>query len=386
MESNSNDRERLDSFRSSESRVSRRDMIKHDIDFLRDDPSTMTFARRAALHLMKRYTWYNPQLTEQNQENAHFGMGSSSSWHARDEAVSSQAYIEMDDISNDGSFNKSMLRSPTQRERPSLEKAWAYFEHVTLPRYLDHKSAIRSPQSISENQAGVFTFNVNLSPHSNNRSDDIPIHKYCYDDSKEVMDLAEPGEDSYPTRLYSPFWTPTSQMGDFGLGVGLYFSALRSIMIMTFIAGLINIPNMIYFASNSYSQGQEGLDALIKGSAICTVEEFVPCPTCNLDDFADAPHRIATASNIYSDDDLVFVLKNYCDGAKLQLALVNFATLLLVMYGVVQINNHLKAQEVMFDEDEQTAQDCKLLRALLTLVSLPNAYLTRVHVVRFCCC
>jgi len=33
------------------------------------------------------------------------------------------------------------------------------------------------------------------------------------------MDLAEPGEDRYPTRLYSPIWTPMNQMGDYGLGV-----------------------------------------------------------------------------------------------------------------------------------------------------------------------
>jgi hypothetical protein len=180
------------------------------------------------------------------------------------------------------------------------------------------------------------------------------------DNSQEkVMDLAEPGEDSYPTKLYSPFWTPMNQMGDFGLGVGLYFSALRSIMILTFIAGIINIPNMVYFASDTYSQGQEGVHLLIKGSAVCTVKQYVPCPTCKLEDFADVPHRIATANSVYSDGDLIFVMKNYCDGAKLPLAFVNYVTLLCIMYGLWRIGRHSKAQEVKFDEDEQTAQDCK---------------------------
>jgi hypothetical protein len=148
-------------------------------------------------------------------------------------------------------------------------------------------------------------------------------------------------------------------MGDFGLGVGLYFSALRSTIMLTFIAGVINIPNMVYFASDKYSHGQEGVDVLIRGSAACTLEEFVPCPSCSLEDFAEVPHRISSVYSVYSDQFLIFVLKNNCDGAKLPLALVNYATLLFVMYGLMRINRHLKEQEIKFDEDEQTAQDCE---------------------------
>merc|ERR1712226_499969 len=32
------------------------------IDFLKDKPGEMTYGRQIALYLMKRYTWYNPQL------------------------------------------------------------------------------------------------------------------------------------------------------------------------------------------------------------------------------------------------------------------------------------------------------------------------------------
>lgn len=337
----SNDIAKLDSVTSVTSfgsRVSRRDMTKHEIDFLNDDPSTMTYARRAALYLMRRYSWYNPQLVEQQQ------------LFAENETIAtSPHYIEMDEMSSDGSFNKSMLQSPIRQERPSLEKAWAYFERVTLPRYLDHKSAGVSCETFDR---------VSSSP----REECATTSNYClnYNNSQEqIMDLAERGEDSYPTKLYSPFWTPMNQMGDFGLGVGLYFSALRSIMILTFIAGIINIPNMMYFASERYSQGQEGVHLLIKGSAVCTVKEYVPCPTCKLEDFADALHRIATAQSVYSDGDLIFVMKNWCDGAKLPLAFVNYATLLCIMYGLWRISRHSKAQEVKFDEDEQTAQDCE---------------------------
>eukprot|EP00580_Thalassiosira_gravida_P016537 CAMPEP_0201659950 /NCGR_PEP_ID=MMETSP0494-20130426/2690_1 /ASSEMBLY_ACC=CAM_ASM_000839 /TAXON_ID=420259 /ORGANISM="Thalassiosira gravida, Strain GMp14c1" /LENGTH=774 /DNA_ID=CAMNT_0048137655 /DNA_START=1861 /DNA_END=4185 /DNA_ORIENTATION=+ len=118
---------------------------------------------------------------------------------------------------------------------------------------------------------------------------------------------------------------------------------------------------MIYFASTEYSNGQAGVAIALKGSAVCTVKEFVPCPSCTIENFAGVPHRIATAASQYNDEDLVFVVKNHCDGAKLPLALVNYATLLFVIYGMSRINRHLKEQEVKFDEDEQTAQDYSIV-------------------------
>ncbi len=39
------------------------------------------------------------------------------------------------------------------------------------------------------------------------------------EDKVLIMDLAEPGEDRYPNRLYSLIWMPMNQMGDYGLGV-----------------------------------------------------------------------------------------------------------------------------------------------------------------------
>ena len=181
----SNDDEfRLKSVLSSSSRVSRRDMVKHNIDFLNDDPSSMTFSRRAALYMMRRYSWYNPQITEQRPHSGE----------------REDAYIEMDEMSSDGSFNRTMLQSPVHRERPSLEKAWAYFEHVTLPRYLDHKSAALGSSMTFEK----------ISPE-NRQSDINTVVNMHFDHNnlqEELLDLAEPGDDSYPTKLYSPFWTP----------------------------------------------------------------------------------------------------------------------------------------------------------------------------------
>lgn len=79
------------------------------IDFLQDDRSEMTFARRIALTLMNS-KWYNPKAGEQiEQEKA-----------STDEPTADE----------DNLFEK------VNTDPPSLEKAWAYFEHVSLDRYI----------------------------------------------------------------------------------------------------------------------------------------------------------------------------------------------------------------------------------------------------------
>ena len=75
--------------------------------FLDDDPSEMTYQRRLALYLMKK-KWYNPQYDPKDDE---------------------ENDSDHDDDTATGSFT---VRYP----KPSLAKAWAYFEHSTLQRYV----------------------------------------------------------------------------------------------------------------------------------------------------------------------------------------------------------------------------------------------------------
>lgn len=98
-------------------------------DYLyRDNVKEMTWGRRLARYL-SQYKWYNPQL---NNPNA-----------------------------------------------PSIDEAWAYFEHVTLARHF--------------------------------KPDECAV---------DVNRKAEVGEDEAPTKLYSVLGTPESDLGDFGIGVG----------------------------------------------------------------------------------------------------------------------------------------------------------------------
>lgn len=101
--------------------------------FYKDDPSDMTWGRRLA-HFLSQFRWYyNP--TE-----------------------------------DDGG--------------PSLDAAWAYFEHITLARYI------------------------------------VPTSRGRTSVTRDAIKKAESGETEKPTRLYSVWGTPEKDLGDFGLGIG----------------------------------------------------------------------------------------------------------------------------------------------------------------------
>ena len=76
------------------------DAAEGEIDFLKDRKPLMTFGRRIALFLSERYEWYNPYLGKTTQ----------------------QADSDVDDPTSAAPI-------------PSIAKAWAFFDHVTLSRY-----------------------------------------------------------------------------------------------------------------------------------------------------------------------------------------------------------------------------------------------------------
>ena len=158
-----------------------------------DKSSRMTNGRRIARFLAP-YGWYNPQVKE-----------------------------------DDGIENM---------EKPSLDAAWEYFEHIVLPRCFAGKdigNGIGEEDGLNEVKKQV--------------------------EGKNLV-RAEQGENRWPTKLYPILGTNDEDMSDFGIGVGLYFNTLKYLSIISLLAGLINIPNMIYFASDAY----EGTNGLVKRS------------------------------------------------------------------------------------------------------------------------
>ena len=147
-------------------------------------------------------------------------------------------------------------------------------------------------------------------------------------------------------------------MGDFGIGIGLYFATLQACVILLLLAGFMNISNLVFYAGSEYSGGQEGVRWFLKGSAVCTQHQWVPCDNCAGDITLpqDDLFRFQKGQN-ENGEELQFALKNLCEGALLKVGMVNFGSVLLVILGVIVLAGYLKKKQVVFDLDEQTAQD-----------------------------
>mmetsp|Transcript_7835 Transcript_7835/g.11793 ORF Transcript_7835/g.11793 Transcript_7835/m.11793 type:complete len:1121 (+) Transcript_7835:93-3455(+) len=283
-----------------------------EIDFLTDAPKKMTYGRRIGIHLAKKYAWYNPQLKKD---------------------VTCAPEVE----------ERGVQPKPP---KASIQLAWAYFERMTLPRHKYIPNNQREPPPDDREVPKVSSFDSLTSS----------IRKTLFKGDRDLQ-IANPGEDSYETVLYHPITTPLKQMGDFGLGVGLYFATLLAMTVLMVLAGLMNIPNFRYFGSEDYSDGQQGVSWFLKGSAVCNVHEWVPCPECDADEFKTISDRIVSVNNTDGNGPMTFALRNTCDGAIFRVGMVNFGTTILVLVGVIVMRIYLKKKEVEFDLDEQTAQD-----------------------------
>mmetsp|Transcript_29490 Transcript_29490/g.44646 ORF Transcript_29490/g.44646 Transcript_29490/m.44646 type:complete len:879 (+) Transcript_29490:123-2759(+) len=206
---------------------------------------------------------------------------------------------------------------------PSLDQAWAFFEHYSLPRHF--------PQTLEKN------IRVSIGGRPN-------------------LLKAEAGE-TEPTVLYSVWGTPERELGDFGISVGVYFWLQRVLCGVMFLAGLMSMPNILYFASDEYGQNAGEIGWRTIGSAICTDKEWVPCPTCEEADWTGifgGASRFAT-----TDDGLVFVFRNYCT-IRLREGIVALATMVFVAIAVIFVNYNAGQRAVDLDENEQTTSDYAL--------------------------
>lgn len=217
---------------------------------------------------------------------------------------------------------------PKRPNRPDIMKAWAYYEHVTLPR-----------RFVGEN-AGANAFT-----------------------------RAEPGEHEALTELYDPFRTPQKAFIEWGSGVDLYFISLIFFAFFMLIASLINIPSMLYYASDEYNNDvpkNNATDALtgtganfwfaMKASAVCTNTQWVVCSDCIYDQWKQDVWRFATG--VSSDGvPVTLVVRNTCTGTQFENGFTNYATLLFALVFIALTSLYLRARSVRFDADKVTTTD-----------------------------
>ena len=200
---------------------------------------------------------------------------------------------------------------------PSLSKAYAYYEHVTLPRHFS-----------GDGQA------------------------------EHALRRSEPGESLQSTELYSPFTTPASALVEWGIGVDLYFSTLRIMAGILFCVGLIHLPNLIYYRTD-YSDKTKDTRWSLTGSAVCTTTEWVVCLDCTAKQWntAEEQERFGT-----TEDGTVLVERNDCGFSDiLPRGIVNLAGLFFLTVVIFVLGFYLRAREVRFDEDKVTSTDYSIV-------------------------
>jgi len=165
-----------------------------------------------------------------------------------------------------------------------------------------------------------------------------------------------PGETDVKTHLYSFFQTPEDQLADYGVGVGLYFRNLRVLVILFFGAFLIQLYPILYFQSPEYSDGQPGVKTAVRGSAVCTDQNYYPCVDCSEDDFgASLTTRFV---NVTSEDGiaLTFLKVNDCN-YNFFAGLSSWLAFVFISIGIYVQRRKEKKRAVQLDELEQLTAD-----------------------------
>jgi len=255
-----------------------------------DHDSTKSRPRLLVERKLCKYSWYNPHIKDQKEDNG------------RDQG-------EIGNMESE-TFNNDSI--------PSIQRAWAFYEHFTVPRHKDLK-------------------------HSNSRRFRSPIGSIDKTDS-----------------FYSIWSTPIRDLESFGIGMVLYFDMLKFIAIILFTIGLINIPNILYFGSQEYSGGKSGghsnmdwIARMASGTAICTEREWVICPTCDLQLWEDKFDISSTKQKF----GVTHVKKNMCEGLTDWNWKINYTSLILIIIGLFLCICRQKIIEIVADEGNISTSD-----------------------------
>ena len=181
-------------------------------------------------------------------------------------------------------------------------------------------------------------------------------------DTGEEFIRAEPGE-MEETELYSWWKTPASELKQWGIGVGLYFRSIIVTSLMLLVAGLISIPNVIYFRSGDYGGvdgHQDGLSLTLLGSAVCSETEWVACEENWCDQTSLQEKNLTYAVNavhMETGNTVTLVKRSSCNGATLMTGMVNYGAVFFLIISISLWGWYLRRLIVSEDEDIISSTD-----------------------------
>jgi hypothetical protein len=208
----------------------------------RDKSSDMTHSRRIAKYLSK-FSWYNPsRVVGNNSDN------------------STGSDLDGDNCSS-SSNNNNKDNGVANNDRSHLHVGWWYFEHYTLPRYLGNQQPEQcrpSPSADDNSRSNSITNSTNI---------DGPTTT-----DQRLMVSATRGDHRAETYLYPVWTTAETDLAGFGDDIGIYFFTLRMLSIIFVVAGLMSMPNILFFASAEWDPHQKYTERwrLLEASAVCT--------------------------------------------------------------------------------------------------------------------
>eukprot|EP00612_Vaucheria_litorea_P004378 CAMPEP_0171462724 /NCGR_PEP_ID=MMETSP0945-20130129/6640_1 /TAXON_ID=109269 /ORGANISM="Vaucheria litorea, Strain CCMP2940" /LENGTH=804 /DNA_ID=CAMNT_0011989293 /DNA_START=60 /DNA_END=2474 /DNA_ORIENTATION=- len=179
----------------------------------------------------------------------------------------------------------------------STELAWAHFKNTTLPR------------RVKENLKG-----------------------------QEYWRKCESGECG--GELYEIWGTKLKELGDFGLGIGLFFHMDYILCFAMLLAGIINTYTMAYYMSTDYQPTYPDLSFSLFGSAACYFEQVCTSAECTEDTLGDNT--------------------DYCN-LNLAQGILDFCTTMMLFLVVYFLGVYQRKMTEKIDMSAQTAQDYSIV-------------------------
>ena len=137
--------------------------------------------------------------------------------------------------------------------------------------------------------------------------------------------------------LYSTWATPLKSIGEFGIGIGLFFEVIAGYFFLLFLMFLAAIPSAKYFFEQEYSDFQPDVKIYLKGSAVCTRKQTIH--------FLD-----------HISGDNVTRTMNMCPLTRMQ-GVLNLSSIACFAALVLLFWRRIMNRMTIVDEDRQTAQD-----------------------------
>lgn len=203
--------------------------------------------------------------------------------------------------------------SDDDNDSPSIEEAWERFECTMLPRHFTRN-----------NNNGALT--------------------------------KSPIGSSTGTELYSVWSTPEKELGDFGIGVGIYFWTLKWLSFILLVGGILSIPSMKHYRSSGYDSNVDAASNLfLRSSAECSEFKWAACPTCTADQWMKWPSDPDQYAST-EDGKLHFIVVNQCSTSSSQFW-SSYASLIFVSLSVFALLQIARRREAEIDEAAQTTSD-----------------------------